>query len=48
MLSPFPVKDGECKIRDGESNDDYLEEEHGIGDDGADNDDDVLNTPAII
>ena len=36
--SPFPVKDTECEINNSESDNDYVEGEHGSSDDGADND----------
>ena len=48
LPSSFLVRDIECEIRDDESDDDYLEDEYGVGDDGADDDDDILNTLAII
>ena len=48
MPSPFPIRGAECEIMDSESDDDYLEGEHGAEDNGVDDDDDVPSTLAII
>ena len=44
MPSPFPVRDAECEIRDSESDDNYLEGEHEVGNPGGEDYDDIPNT----
>ena len=44
----FPIRGAECEIRENKSDSDYLEGEHGVRDDGANDNDNVPNTSAII